>query len=405
MGKLTVKEVQSIIKRNEPGRYSDDDGLYLMLPKRGSPYWMYRYSWRGQRKEYTLGKVIDLSLADARSAAADTRKLVVQNINPIAERKKENEAVIKTVNELFDDWYLTLTKRIKFPQIPHRIYTKDIGPYIGSLDITAVTPMDIRSIINRISDSNRPSIANDALLHCKQLFNHGIKLNLATYNPAAAFNVNDAGGVEKSRERALTIEELTQVFKIFRENMTSFTRDNYLACVLLVSLGVRKSELTEAHWSEFDLSAATWKLPAVRSKSGVGFIMPLPNLAIKILEELQVRACGSDYVFPNRRSSKTLHMGKDTLNRAISKMFGKDPGKAIQPENLMGNIEHFTVHDLRRTCRSLLASLGVQGHIAERCLNHKLQGVEGVYDRHDYFDERKQALSSLANHLSSFLVC
>lgn len=98
-------------------------------------------------------------------------------------------------------------------------------------------------------------------------------------------------------------------------------------------------------------------------------------------------------------------MGKDTLNRAISKMFGKDPGKAIQPENLMGNIEHFTVHDLRRTCRSLLASLGVQGHIAERCLNHKLQGVEGVYDRHDYFDERKQALSSLANHLSSFLVC
>lgn len=91
MGKLTVKEVQSIIKRNEPGRYSDDDGLYLMLPKRGSPYWMYRYSWRGQRKEYTLGKVIDLSLADARSAAADTRKLVVQNINPIAERKKRTK--------------------------------------------------------------------------------------------------------------------------------------------------------------------------------------------------------------------------------------------------------------------------------------------------------------------------
>lgn len=163
---------------------------------------------------------------------------------------------------------------------------------------------------------------------------------------------------------------------------------------------VRKSELTEAHWSEFDLSSATWKLPAVRSKSGVGFIIPLPNLAIKVLEELQIRACGSDYVFPNRRSSKTPYIGKDTLNRAISKMFGKDPGKAIQPENLMGNIEYFTVHDLRRTCRSLLASLGVQGNIAERCLNHKLQGVEGVYDRHDYFDERKQALSSLSDHLS-----
>ena len=160
--------------------------------------------------------------------------------------------------------------------------------------------------------------------------------------------------------------------------------------------------LTEALWSEFDLFSATWQLPAVRSKSGCGFTIPLPDSAIHILNELKIRACGSDYVFPNRRASKAAHMGKDTLNRAISKMFGKDPGKDIQPQNLMIGIEHFTVHDLRRTCRSILASLGVQVHIAERCLNHKLQGVEGVYDRHDYFDERKQALNRLANHLSFY---
>ena len=90
-------------------------------------------------------------------------------------------------------------------------------------------------------------------------------------------------------------------------------------------------------------------------------------------------------------------MGSDTLNRAISKLFGREPGKKQQPPNLMGELEHFTVHDLRRTCRSLLAAEGVPGHFAERCLNHKLKGVEGIYDRYDYFDERKVALAKVAD--------
>lgn len=69
----------------------------------------------------------------------------------------------------------------------------------------------------------------------------------------------------------------------------------------------------------------------------------------------------------------------------------------------MGDFVHFTVHDLRRTCRSLLASLGVPGHVAERCLNHKLKGVEGIYNRHDYFDERKEALNQLAQKLAPII--
>lgn len=186
------------------------------------------------------------------------------------------------------------------------------------------------------------------------------------------------------------------VFKKFREEIESFTRDNYLACALLVLLGVRKGELTEAMWSEFDLNTKVWYLPSDRSKSGAAIDIPLPDLALEWLHELKVRAFGSPYVFPNRRPSKLPHMGKDTLNRAIAKLFGKDAGKTVQPENKMGDIEYFTVHDLRRTCRSLLASIGVPGHVAERCLNHKLKGVEGIYNRHDYFDERRQALLQLA---------
>lgn len=68
-------------------------------------------------------------------------------------------------------------------------------------------------------------------------------------------------------------------------------------------------------------------LPKERSKSGVGIVIPLPPLAIEILEELKVRAWDSPYVLPNHRVSKSQHMGKDTLNRAIAKLFGIEPGK------------------------------------------------------------------------------
>lgn len=256
--------------------------------------------------------------------------------------------------------------------------------------------MDVRAIVRKVASSGRPTIANDALMYLKQLFNHAIKLGLLTYNPASAFNLNDAGGIEKSRDRALDLDEVRLVFQVFRNNSDSFTRDNYLACALLLALGVRKTELTEAQWSEFDLKNEQWELPGERSKSGVGIVIPLPPQTMAWLEELKIRACGSPYVFPSRRSSKRPHMGKDTLNRAIAKLFGHEPGNKPQPVNRMGEIAEFTVHDLRRTCRSLLAAAGVPGHVAERCLNHKLKGVEGIYDRHDYFEERKEALAKVA---------
>jgi integrase len=156
------------------------------------------------------------------------------------------------------------------------------------------------------------------------MFRHGIKLNLLTYNPASAFTISDAGGIEKSRERALTIDEIKQVFCVFKQNIAKFNRDNYLACALLITLGVCKSELCCAQWSEFELDKALWHLPEGRSKTGAAITIPLPVQIMEWLNELKVRSCGSDYVFSARRASKNPHMGNDTLNRAISSLFGHE---------------------------------------------------------------------------------
>lgn len=401
--KLTVKEVESKIKNGEVGRYADGSGLYFVMPKSGTPYWMLRYTSNKKRKEMTLGKYADISLKDARFEAASKMKQLREGLDPLLAKKRVEQESIKTVNDLFDEWFKELSKRLKHPNIPKRVYTKDIAPHIGEFKIEQISSRDIRTVITSIKDSGRPSIANDALGYCKQLFTFGIKLDLIANNPALAFSFSDAGGVEKSRERALSMDELKQFFSVAKENNHSFSRDNYLACLLLLCLGVRKSELCEAKWNEFDLNEGIWELPANRSKTGVGFTIPLAPEVLEWLNELKVRGFGSEYVFPSRRSSKKPHMGADTLNRAISKLFGHEAGKKKQPPNLMGDMPHFTVHDLRRTCRTLLAQQGTPGHVAERCLNHKLKGVEGVYNKHDYLDERRVAMTGIASHVVSLI--
>ena len=82
-------------------------------------------------------------------------------------------------------------------------------------------------------------------------------------------------------------------------------------------------------------------------------------------------------------SKRFGYISPDTINATLKKMF--NDGKI--------SVEIFTVHDLRRTFRSLLASLSVLGHVAECCLNHKLKGVQGIYDRYDYLEERGEARS------------
>lgn len=402
MATITAKQIQAFVK-GEPKRYPIGSGLYLVVRNSATPYWMLRYTSNGKRKEITLGKYPSLSLADARADAAIKKREIDLGSDPLIARKKIKEQPIKLVDDLFADWFENdLSKRLKHPGIPKRIYTKDIKPVIGDLPIAEVSALNIRKIIQGISDA-RPTVANDALMYMKQMFRHGFKLDLVTHNPASAFTVSDAGGIEKSRDRYLTFDEVEQVFGVLKNNIAKFNRDNYLACALLITLGVRKSELCCAKWDEFELDKALWNLPEGRSKTGAPITIPLPLQIIEWLNELKIRACGSEYVFPARRTSKKPHMGNDTLNRAISSLFGHEAGRKIQPANLMGNIKPFSPHDLRRTFRSLAAALGIQGHVAERCLNRKLQGIVGTYNRHDYLEERLAAHTKIADYLADII--
>jgi hypothetical protein len=143
MGKLTAKQVIEYSKA-DPEKYSDGEGLYFCVRKQGSPYWMIRYTTAKGRREATLGQFPLMSLADARIAAAYFRKEVRDGIDPLLEKQKIELPEIETVDQLFHDWYRTdLSRRLKHPKIPYRVYTKDISRKCSP------NPIDIKNVTLR----------------------------------------------------------------------------------------------------------------------------------------------------------------------------------------------------------------------------------------------------------------
>jgi integrase len=193
------------------------------------------------------------------------------------------------------------------------------------------------------------------------MFDDGIRRHLVRFNPAAAFDLTDEGGKELARERALSRDELVTLFEPVRQ-AEDFSVQNELTVKLLLLLAVRKGELIAARWDEFELEAdpPMWHLPGIRTKTGQPLDIPLPTMAVAWLHKLKELACNAAYVPPRKLQTRMVpHVCESTLGVAMGKV--------------KHGLPHFTVHDFRRTARTHLAALGVEPHVAERCLNHKLR--------------------------------
>lgn len=398
MAKITDIEIRNWIKKGErfEGR-SVGGGLYLRFRESESlPTWRFRYRFEGKARVMSLGSYRDLSLANAREEAKKLSARVALGYDVAGEKQqRKGEAIARieaeknayTVAQLADEYFeRMIAGRWKHPNIVRSRIEKDIKPAIGSLKVEDVKPRHIDDVLKAVMKRGAPSMANDNLRWLKRMFNYAIKRHIIEYNPAAAFDPGDAGGKEKSRTRWLTSEELVTLFEAMRQ-APGFSVENGLSIKLLLLLAVRKGELIGARWSEFDLDKAVWYLPAERTKTESAIDIPLPPIAVEWLRELHRLAGISKWILPARKMQDRMipHIAESTLSVALAKIkHGLDP---------------FTIHDLRRTARTHLEALGVAPHIAERCLNHKIKGIEGIYNRHDYFEERKAALEAWAGLL------
>ena len=392
MGKLSDIQLRYWIREGKQiAGKSDGDGLTFTLSAQGTAAWTLRYRIGGRARELTLGRYPDLSLGDARKLAA-TKRVEVQQIIDVAAVKQQKKAEAKlsaTVDELAELWLdNTVRRRHQYPEVTERVFKRDILPALGRLDTKAITTPEITRLLAKINASGRPSIANDALRHLKSMFSYGEALGMVVRNPAERIRLEHAGGQEKSRTRTLSAAEISRLFEAMRKAGTRFGRDNELAVKLLLALACRKMELFAAKWDEFDFSSYQWRIPANRAKTGEPRELALAPKVIEWLQELKMRACNSAYVFPVRRESKRQrfsHVSPSTTWRAL--------------HELNHGLEAFTVHDLRRTSRSLMADIGVPFDVAEKILGHKLPGVAYIYDRGNAREQQRTALHQLAEAL------
>lgn len=390
MGKLKDIEIQSWIRAGKPvAGKSDGDGLTFTLSANLTASWVFRYRMGGKQREMTIGNYPTITLKKARELATDARAKVQQGIDVAREKRDQKISLTTagTVKQLCEDYFeRTIEGRIKRPDIVRERLDGDLIPRLGRMRIVEVKPLDIDSMIRAIVERGSPVMANRVLATTKAVFDYAIRRHWIEQNPAAAFRRMDAGGEEKARTRALSDDELVALFKALQAAGPAF-RIYDLAVKLLLMTAVRVSELIEAPWVEFDLEAddPVWRLPSSRIKTKKDmvlrdFAIPLPPVSVEWLREVKRTSVASDYVFPARRRMRKDTMSPATLHWAMGE--------------IKHGLEHFTLHDLRRTARTHLARLGVKPHIAERCLNHKLPGINDTYDTHDYLDERRLALNA-----------
>jgi integrase len=401
-GPLKDAEIRSFLKVGDPIRISDGRGLYFVINDNASSFWAIRYTRADKKRPYHFFALAsELSLKDARmEAAVLIKKIKTEGYDPAAEKSRISQQSIKVVNDLWLDFIERKSKKIQSADILASLYRREIKPVIGHVKLDKVEPLDIRFIIERImqgydAHKPRPSVSNKALNLSTQLFSHGVKLNLIKFNPSSSFTAQDAGGSETPKEFALKLNEVKQLFKALRPHIGTIAEEDYWGLALLSCTGVRKMELFAAPWSEFDFDKQVWHLPKQRNKSKRAISIPLAPESIAWLQRLKFLSGNSNYVFPGRRGKdkENRHVSDSTLNNACLKL----KNKGVIPWS------EFDPHSLRHTCRSLLSEQKEISDVAERYINHKLKGLNGVYDNHDYFEERKAAAIKLTSRISPFV--
>lgn len=399
-GRLTKEQIDKWVGAGERFELRSDGGnLWLRYRKEDLyPRWVFRYSLNRKALTLSLGSYRDVPLSMARVEAARLRGLVAIGRDVAEERKTAvreaaaNQKGQVTVGHLADQFYdRYVANKLKHPGIVRSWVDRRIKPVIGKVPVSAVKPSHIDQLIQGVS-REAPTVAPKLLSRLKAMFNLGIRLGYMDANPAGAFESSDVGQRSKPRERWLADSELAALMGAMR-TARGWNMQNTQAVRLLLMLAVRKNELLQARAEEFNLTTGVWHLPANRTKSKRPLAIPLPNQAQDAIRQLLELGCGSEWLLPARKTQTRLvgHISSDTLNAGLK--------KAIQPQ--LPNVPPFTIHDLRRTARTHLEALGVDPYVAKRCLNHSVKGLTGVYNRHDYFDQRKVALQKWANHLDS----
>jgi len=397
---LTDGDLRRWIAAKTPVAKTDGDGLTFTLSANGTAAWVLRYRYGGRAREVTIGRYPDFGLAKARVEAAKLRVRVEAGDDVAAskQRARVESATALTVRQLVADFEAKVVPLLADStafQTMNYLRT-DLVPSLGSRLARDVTDDEAAHLLTSIAESRSYWAASNLRKAAIAVFRHGRARRILKTNPFREVEMRAVAVRPEHRKRvALKGARLADFLKGL--DQLPDPRDAALVELLLLT-GVRIGEALSAEWVDIDFDATEWRIPQAKIKTrkrmrAEAFVIPLPPAAITLLERLRNMTGHSKWLFPAivERSSEPRSMDQE---RALDRLkeFVNTLGK---------DFPRITFHDLRSTFRSGLTALDVRIEVAERCLNHQLGGLPGIYDVDDKYDERKLALAQWAAHLDA----
>jgi integrase len=257
-----------------------------------------------------------------------------------------------------------------------RMLRREVGSAWGSRSIHEISKRDVIDIVSAIEQRGAPVAADKALKAIKTFFRWSVGRAVLDRSPADGVPLP---AKQVARDRVLSDGELARVILAGRQ-----IGGPYGDIVEVLALtGQRREEVAQCTWDEIDLKTRTWKLSSDRTKNAKSHEVHLCAPVIAVLS----RANGQGkFVFS--RSGDTSFQDFSAARREIDQLSG---------------VSGWRLHDLRRTCVSGMARLGIAPHVADKILNHQagtISGVAAVYQRHDFIAERREALETWGTHVS-----
>lgn len=395
---LTTKSIEAL-KPKPAKRLEIPDpalvGLYLVVQPSGAKSWALRYRYAGKPKKLTLGRWPIMGLAEARAAASVAIEEVEGGTDPSAKKKATKAArleaqlserdKVKTLIDLFDKRHLS---SLRSRDTVKRELDRHVVAEWGDRDIHTITKRDVIDLLDGIADSGRIITANRVRAYLNKFLNWCVERDILATSPAIGVK---PVAKESSRDRVLSDDEIRWLWQACG---TAGQPWGPLAKVLLLT-GQRLGEVVGMRDSE--ITGDIWHLNAERTKNGRAHDVPLTEAVRDVLagvERIEGRA-GLYHTTNGRTPVSGFHKGRKHLAEHMAAAAEKEAGEPVE-------VRHWTFHDLRRTCATGMARLGIPVRVTEAVLNHVSGtggGIVGVYQRHDYADEKRQALEAWGRYV------
>jgi integrase len=392
MAKLTQKiAAQLTLPAGKRDAIFFDDslpGFGLRVRAGGSKRWIYQFLCGSKQRRITLGNMGGMDATRARKRAEELHAQVRLGLDPAGMKQVAQARAHETFEYVMQQYLGRQRERLRprtYIEVERHLLTN--AKSLHGLQLAGVDQRSVATLLAAVSRSSGHVASNRLRATLSSFFGWAIKQGIASANPVAFTEKN----AEVSRDRVLTGDELRQVW-------TALPSSDYGDVLkLLILTGQRKGEIAGMCWGEVDFERDVITLPAQRVKNGRTHRLPMSSAVREILAG-RPRLADRDLVFGlGARGFSGWSQSKKQLDKAIAARRKADDAKPMTP---------WTVHDLRRTCATMMANIGVQPHVVEACLNHASGfrgGIAGVYNRASYTAEMGQALARWAEHVAAIV--